>query len=237
MSSRIIQICVPALVLVTAGAIAQPPLIQPGAPGQPSRTLTPAASTALAVSRHTPDDVAFMQHMIVHHGQAVDMVAMIAERTQNRDVTLMGDRIARSQSDEIAMMRAWLERRGEATEMVMDHTTMPGHDVHAQMAHAQAAAHGHGAGHPANAPSDVPLMRGMLSPAQMVELSMAEGDAFDRLFLTGMIHHHQGAIWMVEGLLATPGNGEDPELSQFLTDVMADQSSEIARMRSILAGL
>ncbi|WP_203290855.1 DUF305 domain-containing protein [Maricaulis parjimensis] len=233
MLRRTLLSVVPLFALTAGTVLAQPPIVQPGAPGQPSRTLTPEASTALAASHHTADDAAFMQHMIVHHGQAVDMVALIAERTDNRTIALVGDRISRSQSDEIAMMRRWLESRGESTEMVMDHTMMPGHNVHTQMAHAQAGGHGH----PANAPSDVPLMEGMLSPAQMVELSMAEGEAFDRLFLTGMIHHHQGAIGMVEDLLATPGNGEDPELSQFLTDVMADQSSEIARMRSILAGL
>ncbi len=235
MPRRSVLIVLPALVLAASPVLAQPPLVQPGAPGQPSRAITPAESTALAVSRHTADDAGFMQHMIVHHAQAVDMVAMIEARTDNRDIRLMGDRIARSQSDEMAMMRQWLESRGESTEMVMDHTSMPGHDVHAQMAHADAAAHG--GHHPANAASDIPLMEGMLSPAQMVELSMAEGEEFDRLFLTGMIQHHQGAISMVEDLLATPGNGEEPELSQFLTDVMADQSSEIARMRAILAGL
>ena len=238
MPSRVLFTVVPSLmVLAGAAALAQPPLVQPGAPGQPSRVISPAESAALAVSRHTADDAAFMQHMIVHHAQAVDMVAMIETRTENRDIRLMGDRIARSQSDEMAMMRHWLESRGESTEMVMDHTSMPGHAVHTQMAHAQPAAHAHGGHHPANAASDIPLMEGMLSPAQMVELSMAEGEEFDRLFLTGMIQHHQGAIRMVEDLLATPGNGEEPELSQFLTDVMADQSSEIARMRSILAGL
>lgn len=235
MMRRSLLLLVPAFALGAVPAMAQPPIVQPGAPGQSSRILTPEESTALAAVPYTADDAEFIQHMIVHHNQAVDMVALIAERTDNRAVTLMGDRIARSQSDEMAMMRRWLRERGESTEMVMDHTTMPGHDVHTQMAHSQAAAHG--GHHPANAPSDIPLMAGMLSPAQMVDLSMAEGDEFDRLFLTGMIHHHQGAIDMVEALLATPGNGEDPELSQFLTDVMADQSSEIARMRSILAGL
>lgn len=199
-------------------ALAAPPIFQPGAPGETGRTITAEESVALGRSRYVEADVRFMQHMIVHHGQAVDMGALIADRTSNRTIRLLGQRIALSQEAEIAMMRTWLTRRGEAT-------AMPGH-------HGDHAMVSHG-----GAPSDVPLMPGMLSPAQMAELAAADGAEFDRRFLTGMIAHHQGAIDMVEALLAEPGAGEDPEISEFLNAVVADQTIEIARMRAMLAGI
>ncbi|OLF80707.1 hypothetical protein AWH62_14495 [Maricaulis sp. W15] len=225
MFRAIIPAVLASCLFVGPGHAADPPIFQPGAPGSAARTVTPDESISLAGSRYTADDVAFMQHMIVHHGQAVDMGDLIAERTDNRDIALMGDRIARSQASEMEMMRAWLVRRGLPTAM-----------SHAPAGHAMATGHGgHQGAH--GAPSDVPLMAGMLSPAQMAELAAARGDAFDRLYLTGMIHHHQGAIDMVDRLLADAGDGEDPQLSEFLSAVIADQSAEIARMRGLLAGL
>ena len=214
--------------LGAAMALASPPIFQPGAPGEETRRLTPEESVALGQSRYTAADVRFMQHMIVHHSQAVEMNALIADRSTHEGVRLMGARIAASQISEIGMMRTWLERRGESPEM----SDMSGMD-HSAMADIADEPH---AGHDMP-PSETPLMAGMLSPAQMARLADAEGDAFDRLFLTGMIHHHQGAIDMVEALRAEPGAGEDPELSQFLSDIVADQSAEIARMRALLAGL
>ncbi|WP_339335048.1 DUF305 domain-containing protein [uncultured Maricaulis sp.] len=216
--------------LVTGGLLADPPLMQPGAPGTAARPLTPEQSIGLATSGHSQADARFMQHMIVHHGQAVEMGALIAGRTDNPQIALIGDRIARSQSSEIEMMQAWLQRRGLSTEM-----------QHAASGHMMASADephaGHGMSHADAAPSDIPLMTGMLSPARMTELAAARDEHFDRLYLVGMIHHHQGAIDMVNDLLAEPGNGQDPQLSEFLSAVMADQSSEIARMRNLLAGL
>ncbi len=202
-----------------AAALAQPtataPIYQPGAPGMPGRDLTAEQSLALGRSHYTPADARFMQHMIVHHGQAVEMGALIEARTRNRGIRLLGHRIALSQTAEIAMMQTWLTRRGEPIDM-------PGHGGH----------------HPPGdglAPSATPLMPGMLSPAQMAELAAAVGGAFDALFLRGMIEHHQGAIGMVEALLREPGAGEDPEISEFLNAIIADQSMEIVRMRTMLA--
>jgi len=207
-----------------------PPIFQPGAPGTGARTLTPAESVGQARTSHTAGDVRFMQHMIVHHGQAVEMGALVAGRTDNPQIAMMAERIALSQSSEIEMMRAWLHRRDQSLEMQHDG---PGHDA------MTSANGGHSMGHEdhAEAPSGIPLMAGMLSPAQMVELANAREEDFDRLYLVGMIHHHQGAINMVEALLAEPGNGEDTQLSEFLSAIIADQSAEIARMRGILAGL
>ena len=207
----------------TAQAQTAAPIIQPGAPGMPGREITAEQSLELGRSRYTPADAAFMQHMIVHHGQAVEMGALIEARTTHRGVRLLGQRIALSQASEIAMMRTWLRRRGEPLEM-------PGHGEHHM-----AGASGHHMASAEAAPSTTPLMPGMLSPAQMVELAAAEGHRFDELFLTGMIEHHQGAIGMVEALLAEPGGGEDPEMSDFLTAIIADQSTEIMRMRNMLA--
>jgi uncharacterized protein (DUF305 family) len=199
------------LAITSASAAQSAPIFQPGAPGEPSREITRERSIELGRSHYVPADARFMQHMIVHHAQAVDMGALIEARTEHRGIRLLGERIALSQEAEIAMMRTWLTRRNEPTEM-------PGHGAH------------HGAADPS-----MPIMPGMLSLAQMSALAAAEGEAFERLYLIGMIEHHQGAIDMVDRLLAEPGAGEDPELSDFLTAIIADQTTEISRMHSMLA--
>ena len=193
-----------------------PPIVKPGAPGEASSQISPEQSVALGQSRYTEADVSFMQNMIIHHQQAVDMVALIAERSTHAGVRQMGDRITRSQASEIKMMRTWLSRRGEAL--------VP-----------EGGAHMHHMHHGADGElSDEPAMTGMLSPKQMAELETLTGSAFDRMFLAGMIVHHQGAIFMVENLLQSPGAGEDPEISEFTAAVVADQSTEILRMQDML---
>ncbi|WP_412545170.1 DUF305 domain-containing protein [Maricaulis sp. MIT060901] len=191
----------------------QAPIVQPGAPGENSRALTREQSLELGQSSYIEADARFMQHMIVHHGQAVDMGALVEGRSRNEGVRLMAERIALTQESEIAMMRTWLTRRGESTEM-------QGH-------------HGHHTNHQMD--PNVPIMPGMLSPVQMDALAASSGAEFDYLYLTGMILHHQGAIDMVNELLSQPGAGEDPELSEFLSAVVADQSTEILRMQNMLA--
>jgi uncharacterized protein (DUF305 family) len=200
------------------GQPAQPaPIIQPGAPGEPGREISAEQSITLGRSHYVPADASFMQHMIVHHAQAVEMGTLIETRTSHAGIRLLGTRISLSQQAEIAMMQTWLSRRNEAI-------SMPGHAMH----HTNESA---------ETPATMPIMPGMLSPAQMTRLAMAEGSNFDRLFLTGMIEHHQGAIDMVDRLLAEPGGGEDPEVSDFLSSINADQSAEISRMRIMLADL
>ncbi|WP_300530780.1 DUF305 domain-containing protein [Maricaulis sp.] len=215
------------------------PIFQPGAPGQPSRQISREESLELGQSRYVAADVRFMQHMIVHHNQAVEMGDLVAGRTENPSVIGMAERIALTQASEMDMMRTWLTRRGESTAMDMsDHAHMDhGEMDHSDMDHSAMdhAAMGHGSDH--EALSDVPLMPGMLSPRQMAELAAASGEGFDRLYLTGMIHHHQGAIDMVNALLAEPGAAEDPEMSGFVSDVITDQTTEIMRMRAMLAEL
>ncbi len=201
-----------------------PPIFQPGAPGAAARVVSPGEAVALSRSTFTAADVAFMQHMIVHHGQAVEMVGLLETRGASPAVRLIGRRIALSQQAEMELMRDWLSQRGQPLEM-------PGMSAHDHSAHGA-----HGAGH-AMPPSDTPLMAGMLSPAQMQTLAAAHGAGFDRLFLQGVIQHHQGALDMVDGLLANPGAGEDPMLSEFTASVVADQSAEILRMQSLLSDL
>ena len=216
---------------VSAAAAATPPIQNPGAPGQSSRTLSAEESVAMSFSGHTAADVRFMQHMIVHHAQAVEMNALIAERSASAGVQRLGARIAASQTSEMDQMRRWLSERGEAVTDPALHTGHGSHaghgDHHASMDHS-----GHDA---AAAPGDTPLMPGMLSPNQMTRLAQARGDEFDRLFLEGMIRHHQGALDMVDALLSGTGNGQDPQLSELLTHVTADQAAEILRMRSMLS--
>jgi uncharacterized protein (DUF305 family) len=213
------------LIAAAPAALASPPIFQPGAPGQPARTITAEESVEMSRSRFTEGDVRFMQHMIVHHAQAVDMVDLMDGRGENASVRRLGERISRSQAAEMDLMRAWLVQRGQPVE-----------DEHLHHGHGHHGHHAHGSGHEAD-PGDVAVMPGMLTPNQMAALEAASGREFDRLFLEGMILHHEGALDMVEALLAEPDAAEDPLLSDFLSSVVADQTAEILRMQSLLSEL
>ena len=202
------------LLVGTPSGFQTPPIFNPGAPGEASRVISASEAVALSRTGHVEADVRFMQHMLVHHAQAVEMVELLKARGASETVRRLGERIAQSQAAEMAQMEEWLAGRG-----------LP---VTAADAHA-----GH---HPA-ADRNTPLMPGMLSPAQMTALAAASGPAFDRLFLEGMIQHHQGALDMVEALLNDQDGAEDPMLSDFATSITADQSAEILRMQSILSEL
>jgi len=213
---------------LVAGAVqdqpASPPIFNPGAPGQPSRVVTAEQAREMGRTSFIDADVQFMRHMIVHHAQAVEMVELLETRGHSPQIKALGRRIAISQASEMALMTGWLESRGlpiEAHDLHAGHGG--GHDAHA----------GH-AGH-ATAPSETPLMPGMLSPAQMARLAAASGPEFDRLFLEGMIQHHQGALDMVDALLAIPDAAQDTLMSDFVSSVVGDQTAEILRMRSLLA--
>ena len=218
------------LALLTGGQT--PPIFNPGAPGQASRVISAAEAVELSRTTFNAADVGFMQHMIVHHAQAVEMVELLREQGSNATVKLLGERIAQSQEAEMAIMREWLTVRGQSVEMAgMAHTAHP--------APAAAGGHDHHAMPPSPAVSadDTPVMAGMLSPRQMRTLAASRGAAFDRLFLEGMIQHHQGALDMVDDLMATPDAAEDPTLSDFTSSVVADQSAEILRMQNLLSDL
>ena len=115
----------------TRGEKDAPVVVQPGAPGQPTRTLPP--STRATLPPPSPADVQFMQHMIMHHAQAVEMTALIESHTQNKELRTLGDRISRSQSDEIRFMKRWLEARGKPTSTATSHGSH-GHDMHGEYA-------------------------------------------------------------------------------------------------------
>ncbi|HKG47571.1 MAG TPA: DUF305 domain-containing protein [Pyrinomonadaceae bacterium] len=185
-----------------------PIVVQPGAPGQPTRTLPP--STRATLPPVSPADVQFMQHMIIHHGQAVEMTALIASHTKDEHIRSLGARISHSQADEIKFMKRWLAARGEPLAPPIHH--MPGMDMS----------------------SDSMLMPGMLTAKEMDALKQAKGKQFDRLFLTGMIQHHQGALNMVKELFNTAGAGQDAELFNFTTDVDTGQRAEIKIMKTKL---
>ena len=187
---------------------ATPVVVQPGAPGQPTRTLPP--STRATLPPYSPADVQFMQHMIMHHAQAVEMTALIESRTQNKELRSLGARISRSQSDEINFMKRWLMTREFPISPAMKE--MPGMDMSSHQM----------------------LMPGMLTTKQMDALKKAKGEEFDQLFLKGMIQHHNGALSMVKDLFDSAGAGQDAELFNFATDVDSGQRAEIKVMQTML---
>jgi uncharacterized protein (DUF305 family) len=194
------------------------PIVQPGAPGQSSRRIT-AAEAAAPLRAPSAVDVSFMQGMIMHHSQAVQMTDLLRVRTRNKQLLELGQRISISQTDEMKFMKQWLHDRHapESMEHMHDMTGMQGSD---HMEHMNMGS--------------MPLMPGMLTPRQMMALEQARGAAFDHLFLTGMIQHHTGALTMVQDLFDTAGAGQDAVLFDFATDIDNTQRAEISIMRSIL---
>jgi uncharacterized protein (DUF305 family) len=191
-----------------------PVVVQPGAPGMPSKKLP--SSTKGTLPPRSQVDVQFMQGMIMHHSQAVEMTALIPSHTDNKDLRLLGAKISSSQSDEIKFMQRWLAARGEPISITMP--GMPDMDKSGQP----------------SPPMAMALMPGMLTPEQMEALRKAQGAQFDRLFLTGMIQHHNGALIMVKDLFDTAGAGQDADIFNFATDADNTQRAEIKIMQSIL---
>jgi uncharacterized protein (DUF305 family) len=188
---------------------AKPVVVQPGPPGQPSKTLP--ASTRGTLPPRSPADVEFMQGMIMHHAQAVEMTALMASHTENQELRLLGAKISSSQADEIRFMKRWLAARGERVSMAA--SGMRGMDMSSP---------------------PMALMPGMLTPEQMEALRNAKGAEFDRLFLTGMIQHHGGALTMVKDLFGIAGAGQDADIFNFATDADNTQRAEIKIMQAML---
>ncbi len=197
------------LVGLAAAGAAQVPIIQPGAPGAPARELSADEAIEIADTSYSPADALFMQDMIPHHHQAIEMAALVADRTNRPELIDVAGRIDGSQADEIEFMQQWLRERGE-------HVPDP------------TAHHGMHTSH---------KMAGMATPEQMAELAASKSTTFDRLFLRLMITHHEGAVKMVEELLEQPGSAYDPVLFEFTTDVTNDQNAEIQRMNALLVSL
>lgn len=201
-----------AIPVLAAQASGRPVVVQPGSPGEPTKTLPDGTHAMLPpISRA---DVDFMQGMIMHHSQAVEMTALISSHTEDKDVRAIGAKISSSQADEIRMMQRWLAARGQATSMGM--AGMPGMDMSG---------------------NTMPLMPGMLSAEQMEALRKAHGTEFNRLFLSGMIQHHGGALAMVKDLFNNAGAGQDAEIFDFATDVDNSQRAEIRIMQKLLEEL
>ena len=187
---------------------AQTPIVQPGAPGEPSRLISAAEASDLAGIRFTDADVKFMQGMISHHAQAIEMTELLASRSDRDVMRRLAQRIELSQEDEIAMMQEWLRSRGQAVAEL---------DAH-------------------HAPGWEP-MPGMLTEEEMGRLEQAQAVEFDPLFLELMIKHHRGALTMVDTLLSQRGAAQDSQLFAFTSDITSDQSMEIDRMDAMLAEL
>jgi uncharacterized protein (DUF305 family) len=162
---------------------------------------------------YTAADLHFVSGMISHHAQAVLMAGWAPSHGASGSVQALCERIVVAQRDEIAFMQRWLAERQEPVPPADPRGhTMPGMD------------------HPM-------LMPGMLTPEQMAQLDAARGVEFDRLFLMFMIQHHQGAITMVQQLLSAQGAAQDGPVFRFASDVNADQTTEIERMRLMLGAL
>ena len=222
-------------------ALAAPPIVQPGAPGQPSRQISVEQALDLARIRHTAADVRFMSDMVPHHQQALDMAELVDQRTARPDIVELARRIESSQRDEIDFMFSWLAERDEPLPDRDWRLHMaPAADDHAHHAHHHHD-HDHHHGHhhqPAeSAHATHHTMEGMATPEQMEQLANSQGEAFDRLFLELMIEHHRGALVMVDDLLGQWGSAQDPALFEFVTDVKNDQTAEIDRMNRKLASL
>jgi len=185
------------------------PILQPGAPGEATRELDAETAVNIANSSYTVADVDFMQDMIIHHHQALVMSRLAAQSTNNQAILDLAGRIDVSQKDEISFMQGWLQKR---EEQVPDPTSEHSEHTHHTMI-------------------------GMATPEQMTQLAESKSTDFDRLFLTLMIDHHDGAIKMVEELREQPGSTYDPILNEFVSDITNDQAVEIERMNALLIGL
>ena len=203
------------LILPLALIALEPKIIQPGAPGKPSKNIDAEDAVAIAESSYTTADVSFLQGMIVHHEQALFMSELASERTNAQSIVDLAGRIEASQEDEINFMEGWLAERDESLAMDMDHG-MSGSD-HKMNMHVN--------------------MAGMATPQQLAMLEKSKGTGFDRLFLNLMINHHDGAVKMVAELRKQAGSAYDPVLNEFVSDLVNDQGVEIERMNGLLVGL
>ncbi len=195
--------------LMPSVSVSEVPILQPGAPGNPTRELDAETAVNIANSSYTVADVEFMKDMIIHHHQALLMSRLAIPSTNNQEILDLAGRIDVSQEDEISFMQDWLQER---EEQVPDPTTEHSEHTHHTMI-------------------------GMATTEQMTQLAESKSTDFDQLFLSLMIAHHDGAIKMVEELRDKPGSTYDPILNEFASDITNDQAVEIERMNSLLIGL
>jgi uncharacterized protein (DUF305 family) len=197
------------VLVATFALLATPILAQGSGPARPD---------------YTAADVSFMQDMILHHAQAVVMSEWAPTHGASQTLLILAKRIGLSQRDEIRLMQDWLlDRRLAAPDPLnmLSKQAGPVHDTS-----------------PLNMPGmdmgpDPMIMSGMLTPEKMRQLDAAHGTDFDRLYLQGMIPHHEGALMMVAHLYASPAGGQQSEISGFANDIDAGQRAEIARMQTL----
>jgi uncharacterized protein (DUF305 family) len=192
---------------ISIDAKSETPIIQPGAPGESSKILDPKIASDIAGSSYVHADINFLQGMIIHHKQAILMSRFAKNRTNNKTIVDLADRIDVSQADEIDFMETWLESKNELQSVSKDN-----HNLHMKMS-------------------------GMASETQLKKLKSSIGTDFDRLFLQLMIAHHDGALEMVDELKKYPGSAYDPLLNEFVSDLVNDQAVEIERMNTIAVNL
>ena len=193
--------------LLTDNNDKNPPIIQPGAPGEASKKLAPELASNIASTSYVEADIKFLQGMIVHHEQAILMSSFASKRTNNKTILDLAKRIDVSQEDEINFMENWLAQRDIA---LINNSEK--HHMHMHMV-------------------------GMASPKDLDNLRKSDSTDFDRLFLQLMIKHHDGAIEMVKELKKYPGSANDPIFNEFVSDLINDQSVEIERMNIIAVNL
>jgi uncharacterized protein (DUF305 family) len=206
------------MALILAACSSRPQQTVQTAP-QPSAAVSQSQAAAIAQAKkdsvtrpYTEADFRFMDGMIAHHGQAIRMAGWAPTHGASPSIQTLCARIINAQNDEIHLMQAWLRDRGQpAPEPNPDGMMMTMN----------------GEQHPM-------LMPGMLTQDQMKQLDAAHGPEFDRLFLTGMIQHHQGAVQMVHDLFETYGAGEDEVVFKLASDINIDQTTEVARMERML---
>jgi uncharacterized protein (DUF305 family) len=203
----------PLIVLIAVTACAGTGATPPSTTPAPSGDGDPVALADSIRNSYTDADVEFMTGMIHHHAQALVMARMAPTHGASATIQTLTGRIINGQNDEIAIMQRWLRDRGQP---VPDPEAMGGHDMH-------------GGGHA--------LMPGMLTAEQLAELDAARGQDFDRLFLTYMIQHHQGALTMVTQLFDTYGAAQGDAIFKIASDIGADQTSEIDRMQTMLRAM
>ena len=188
------------------------PIIQPGAPGEPSKNLDATSATKIANTSYIEADVNFLKGMIIHHKQAILMSSFAKESTNNKSILELADRIGVSQKDEIDFMTSWLKKRGEYNLDKKDHNS----EKHNHMRE---------------------NMIGMASSKDIEKLGSYSGTDFDRLFLQLMIVHHDGALEMVKELKKFSGSTYEPILNEFVSDLVNDQGVEIERMNKLAVNL
>ncbi|MFF3850267.1 DUF305 domain-containing protein [Streptomyces sp. NPDC002328] len=186
-----------------SGAASGPSVIAPGKPGEANRTLSPEEAAAHRAEDDTPNsaDVSFARMMIEHHAQALEMTELAPAQAESAKVKSLASRITAAQGPEIEAMKSWLKKYDK------------------DGASGEGTAHQHGS------------MAGMATEAQMDKLRAAKGKAFDELFLTLMITHHEGAITMAADVKS---QGNNIRIEEMADDVVAEQTTEISRMRSML---